>query len=194
MDTCPGPCASPWHMGSARGRRDEGCGRQTEFVGGSAAAGPGVTGTVGDCTHTGTRTQPCTRTHRHTHARASGDTHGSVLTGTEASWSPWAASAVAEGSRDAREQGGSSSAARDSVLGIWVQWQMWGGNHGCRCRPEPCPPPPKAARGAGTKAAGPGSGQQRRKEPELQNSAQAAAGRLWRRVIIVIIVIAITIQ
>lgn len=146
-----------------------------QFVGGSAAAGPGVTGTVGDCTHTGTCTQPCTRTHQHTHARASGDTHGSVLTGTEASWSPRAASVLAEGSRDAREQGGSSSAARDSVLGIRVQWQMWGGNHGCRCHPEPCPPPPQRqpgglgrrqrGRGPGSSAAKSPNGKTARKQP-----------------------------
>lgn len=83
------------------------------------------------------RTQPCSHTLQHTHAHPSGHVPGSVLRGTKALSSPRAASGTAKGSRDAREQGVSRSSACDSILGMQVQRQMWGGSPWRRCRPEP---------------------------------------------------------
>lgn len=54
---------------------------------GGAAAGPGVTSTVGHCTHTGTFSRaPMALTH--THTRALRVMLGSMLSGTRSSWSP----------------------------------------------------------------------------------------------------------
>lgn len=70
-------------------------GRQTPFVGATAAADPGVTGTMGDCTHTGTHIQPCTHSHCDTHTHTCLWAH-TWLRGTKASLSPPAASGMAK--------------------------------------------------------------------------------------------------
>lgn len=101
-----------------------------------AAAGPGVTRTVGHCTHTGTHTQPCshgTDTYIHTCFKAPAWLH--------AQWDqsltvPQAAFGVAEGKaqevqvRSCFTQSRAASCC-SCTLGIWVQWQTWGRNPWC---------------------------------------------------------------